>query len=220
MNEVDQYALEEALAMRKELGGTITAVCVGDLTCQEVLYVAKAKGVNRAIRVNAPCANEVLIAEALAEVFRQLKPDLVLAGVESSDSMTGQTGILLAAMLGLPFAYAVTAIEARPNVGWVRVTKELGEGICQVLEIKLPAVLCVQSGIQPLKYTPPAKILQARKELLEVYSVPESSLQHSVVPQLRFTDVFKPQGIKRTQMLSGTSEDIAVALVKKIMEAR
>lgn len=220
MNEVDQYVLEQALVMRKELGGTITAVSVGDLASQDALYVARARGVNRAVRIEARSNNEVSTAEALSEAVFSLKPDLILTGVESSDSMTGQTGIRLAARLGLPFAYAVIAIEARPDAAWIRVRRELGEGVYQVLDIQLPAVLCVQSGIQPLKYTPPARILQARREPLDVIRLRESNSPASTGVPLRFIDIVEPQATKRVQMLSGELEDIAAALVRKVLEAR
>lgn len=216
MNEVDEYALEQALVMKGELGGTVTAISAGGLSSQDVLYVAKAKGADRAMRVAAEYADPVSVSAVLAKAIEQLHYDLILTGVESSDSMSGQTGICLAAKLGLPFAYAVTAIDARLNLGWVRIRKELGAGVYQVLDIRLPATLCVQSGIQPLKYTPPAKIIRARREPLEVYSLEGSPSPAAVRP--KFMSLFKPEVTRKAEVLEGKPEEIASIVVKKILE--
>lgn len=219
MNEIDEYALEQALVMRGELGGSITVLSVGGLSCQDALYVAKAKGVDRAIRVAADGVDPVSISEILAKAIGKLSFDLVLTGVESSDDMTGQTGIYLAEKLGLPFAYAVTTIDAKSGSDFVRVTKELGGGGYQVLDIRLPAVLCIQSGIQPLKYTPPARVLRARKEPLAVYSLQDlGPMADRVVQMPRFVSLFKPESTRKAEMLEGEPSDIASVVVEKILE--
>jgi electron transfer flavoprotein beta subunit len=220
MNEIDEYVLEQALVMREEFGGNITVLSLGGLSSQDALYVAKAKGVDRAIRVAADGIDPISISEILAKAIGKLSFDLVLTGVESSDNMTGQTGICLAEKLGLPFAYAVTAIDAKSSSGFVRVTKELGGGVYQVLDIRLPAVLCIQSGIQPLKYTPPARVLRARKEPLEVYSLPDMGpMADRTVQMPRFVSLFKPESTRKTEMLEGEPTDIASVIVQKILEA-
>ncbi|MFC2067440.1 hypothetical protein ACFLTP_00245, partial [Chloroflexota bacterium] len=85
----------------------------------------------------------------------------------------------------------------------------------------LPAVLCIQSGIQPLKYTPPARVLRARKEPLEVYSLSDlGPLANRGAQMPRFTSLFKPESTRKAKMLEGEPADIAAAVVQKILEAR
>lgn len=221
MNEVDEYALEQALVMREELGGSITVISVGGLASQDTLYVAKAKGVDRAIRVAADYADPVSVSEILAKAIEKLHFDVVLTGVESSDNMTGQTGICLAEKLGLPFAYAVTAIEAKSSCDFITVRKELGGGVYQVLDIRLPAVLCLQSGIQPLKYTAPARVLRARNEPLEVYSLQDLvPIAEGAVQPMRpkLVSLFKPEITRKAEYLHGEPGGIASVLVEKIIE--
>ena len=221
MNEVDEYALEQALVMREELGGSITVIIVGGLVSQDTLYVAKAKGVDRAIRVAADYVDPVSVSKILAKAIEKMHFDVVLTGVESSDNMTGQTGICLAETLGLPFAYAVTAIEAKSSCDLITVRKELGGGVYQVLDIRLPAVLCLQSGIQPLKYTAPAKVLRARNEPLEVYSLQDLvPIAEGAVQPMRpkLVSLFKPEITRKAEYLHGEPGGIASVLVEKIIE--
>lgn len=221
MNEADEYALEQALAMKTELGASVTVISIGGLPTQDTLYVAKAKGADRVIKVDADNTNPLSVSEALTGVIGGLKFDIILTGIESFDSMTGQTGIYLAEKLGLPFAYAVSEIDATPGSDTVRVKKELGGGVYQVLDIKLPAVFCIQSGIQPLKYTPPAKVLRARRELLESYSsqdITPAAAGATPTAQPRLVSVFKPERISKVELLEGDLSKVASAVVDKILE--
>ena len=221
INEVDEYALEQALVMKKELGASLTAITVGGLVYQNALYVAKAKGVDRAIRVDADYADPVSVSEILAKAIGPMHFDMILTGIESFDNMSGQTGIYLAEKLGLPVAYAVTAINAEPGLDLVRIEKELGGGVYQVLDMRLPAVFCIQSGIQPLKYTPPAKLLSARREKLESLSLQELGpvVGETVQPMRpKLANLFKPERTSKVEILEGKSGEVASALVGKILE--
>lgn len=221
MNEVDEYALDAALALKKQLGGSITAITVGPLAAQDVLYICRAKGTERAIRVDADLAEPLAVSDILARVIRGLKYDLVLAGVESSDNMAGVTGIYTAERLGLPSAYAVTKIEATAHSTVVRVTKELGGGTSQVLDIALPALLCVQSGIQPLSYAPVARLMRIRREPLMSVSLDSLGLTLKELAEdapFRLVDLFQPQRLRQAEMLEGEPRDIAGAVVQRIRE--
>jgi len=221
MNEVDEYALEQALVMREELGGSVTVISVGGLASQDTLYVAKAKGVDRVIRATADYVDPVSVSEILAKAIERLHFDVVLTGVESSDNMMGQTGIYLAEKLGLPFAYTVTAIDAKSSCDFLTVRKELGGGVSQVLDIRLPAVLCIQSGIQPLKYTAPARVLRARNEPLEVYSLQDLvPMAEGAVQPIRpkLVGLFKPETTRKAEILEGEPSHIASVVIEKILE--
>lgn len=221
INETDEYALEQALAMREAFGGSVTAVTAGGLVSQEVLYLAKAKGADRAIRVDADCAGPVVTAEALARAISSMPHDIILTGIESFDSMTGQTGIYLAEKLGLPFAYAVISIDVPPGGRTARIKKELGGGVYQVLDIKMPAVFCVPSGIQRLKYTPAARLLKARRELLDSVSQETPGTgDPAYAGTPRLVEVFKPERMNNVEIIGGEPGEIATAVVDRILEAK
>lgn len=222
LNEVDEYALDAALVLKKQLGGSVTALTVGPLAAQDILYTSRAKGADRGVRVDADVADPVAASDVLARAIGGLKYDLVLTGVESSDNMAGATGIYTAERLGLPCAYAVTAIEATANPSVIRVTKELGGGVSQVLDITLPVLLCVQSGIQPLTYAAVAKLMRLRREPLTSVSLESLGLTREALAESapgRLVDVFSPQKLRQAEILEGDPRDVAAAVLRKIREA-
>lgn len=220
MNEIDEYALEQALVLKNDLGGSVTVISAGGLAAQDALYVGKAKGADRAIRISTEYTDPLIISELLARAINKLKFDLIIAGAETSDEMTGQTGICLAEKLGLPSIYAVTSIEAKSNTEPIIVNKELGGGIYQIFEIQMPAVLCVQSGIQPLKYAAPMKIIRARKEPLDVFSEQDLVPPEGVAPQwvsAKLVSVFKPEIGRKAEIIEGEPTEIAVKIAELII---
>ncbi len=223
IDEIDDYAVEEALALKKSIGGTVTAVSVGGLTAQNALCVAKAKGADRIVRVDSNANDPVALAEVLAATVRKLGADLVMAGTESYDNMSGQMGICLAEKLGLPFAYSVISVQATAGNNTIRVKKELGGGIYQVMDIKLPAVLCIQSGIQPLTYIPIAKLMNARRETPECIYPTDLVLSSNVLNKEgrpKILSVFKPETTRKAEILKGEPAKVAAELIQKIYEVR
>lgn len=151
INELDEYALEEALVLKKSYNFETWAVTVGPLRAQEVLYTALAKGIDNVFRVSGETNRPELVASALIAAIKELQPELVLVGVQSEDWMGSEVGVYIAEGLGASLGFAVVEITEL-NSTQVRIKKEIGGGRQADLILKLPAVLCVQSGIQPLQY--------------------------------------------------------------------
>lgn len=217
MNESDEYALEEALVLREEYGGEVSLVTVGSLTAQETLYLGLGKGADRVVRIDAKVNDSMNIARTLAKALEGMKYDLIFTGVESEDNMTAQVGGLLAEMLGLPFAYAVTKVEGAESGDTVRITKELGGGLTQLIEIRLPALLCIQMGIAPLRYVPARKVLQVRSNPVKSVSLTELGLSVEE-GWLKFIEVSRPVMRSRAEIIEGNPREIAVTLIGKIRE--
>lgn len=218
MNESDDIALEEALRLKKERGFEVSVITVGNLRAQTILYQAMAKGANSVLRIDAESYYGQATAELLSAVIGQQEYDLILTGVESLDSMCSQIGITTAQRLGVPFAYAVTEFEIEAAGNTARVVKELGRGVSEVLSLKLPALLCIQSGTCPVSYVPAAKLLRARKEPIRSVS-PESlgfSLDNTHEKGLRLLEIFPPPAAGRSTIFEGTPEEVARALKKEI----
>ena len=85
----------------------------------------------------------------------------------------------------------------------------------------LPALLCVQTGIQPLTYVPPARMMRARQQPVRSFSVAELDLEAEQLTArgYRFVDIFQPQRTSQVEFLQGSSEEIAITLLSKIKEA-
>ena len=221
INECDEYALEEALVLKKAHGGQITAISMGSIKSQDVLYYALAKGADKAVRVDCDNHDPRVASAALAAALKKLQFDLVLTGTQARDTLSGQVGIAAASRLGLPFAYAVVGVDVM-NDGTIRARKELGGGRYAEVELQLPALLCIQTGIQPLTFVPPARRIRARQQPVSSYSLADLGLQGNQLAAngYRIVAVLPPERTHQVELLQGSALDIADALLNKIQESR
>lgn len=118
-----------------------------------------------------------MIARVIGEALQGKGYDLILTGVESEDNMASQVGVSLAERLGLPYAFAVTKVHFGGDQKVVKVVTELGGGLQEELEISLPAVLAIQSGIATLTYAALGKIMRARRMPLSSMGLRELKLE-------------------------------------------
>lgn len=221
INETDEYAIDEALALRNLLGGQVTVLSVGPISFEEKLQVAVAKGADRAIRIAAPAYDPGSVSAALAEAIRGLKHDLVLCGLESSDHLGAQVGVATAARLGIPFLFAATKIEVAAGSRTARVTKELGNSAFEVLEVDLPALIAIQTGIQKLTYAPVAKLLQAKRRGIDCQKaaeLPPAEAQKARTGE--YLELSQPRRKRSAKYLEGAPSEIAAEIAKQIAEAK
>lgn len=220
MNECDESALEEAVVLKRAHGGEVTVLTMGPITALDILYQALAKGADRAVRIDAQTQDPQCAGAVLAAAVKKLGFDLVLAGAQSRDTLAGQAGIAVAERLGIPFAYAVVDVEVTTS-STVTVRKELGGGRHARLELSLPALLCVQTGIQPLSYVPLARMMRARQQPVRSFSLAELGLEaEQLIPRgYRFVDIHQPRRTSRVEFLQGGLDEIAATLLSKIKEA-
>jgi electron transfer flavoprotein beta subunit len=218
INEVDDYAIEAALALKQSYGAETFALSVGTLKTQEVLYYAVAKGVGQAIRIEGESSRPELVASALLPALQEITLDLVLVGVQSEDWGGGEVGIYVAQALAWGVAYAVTEIVEVDKQA-ARVKKELGNGKMAEVRVKLPAVLCVQTGIQPLQYLSAVKRRKARTTSIQ----PGGKLKRESIAEkipgitaYQFEEVRETPREGQAEILSGTRSEQAAKLLRII----
>jgi len=214
MNEPDAFALEEALRLKEKHGSEVAALTLGPARAAQVVKEALAKGADRGIHVTDEKSYELdplASARILAAAVRAEKFDLILTGLQSDDHGFGQTGVLLAALLGLPHASIIVRIEFRD--GALRLKRELEGGWFQWLECPLPAVLTIQSGINKVRYATLKGIMAARSK--PVATIPRQSLSADE-PTQRMERLYLPRKLKKTEFLSGSPKEAAAKLVEKL----
>jgi electron transfer flavoprotein beta subunit len=220
MNEPDAYALEEALLLKEKNGGEVIVLSVGPERVASVLREALAKGADRAIHVvcdDLVDRDALGVARLLAAAIQHENPDLVLTGLQSEDLGLGQTGVMVAELLGLPHATLILHVE-RTGDG-INVKRELEEGWFQQIELPLPAVLTVQSGGNKLRYATLMGIKRAKTK--ELRAVSAADLGVDAVPAVLLEQISLPKKQKSTQILPGSAQEAAAALVEKLKtEAR
>jgi electron transfer flavoprotein beta subunit len=113
-NEPDSYALEEALRLKEKHSGEVVAISMGPERAKQTIKEALAKGADRGIHVadnDFFKLDPLNSARSLAAAVKSENFDLILTGLQSDDQGFGQTGVLLAELLGRPHATIIMAIE-------------------------------------------------------------------------------------------------------------
>jgi electron transfer flavoprotein beta subunit len=216
VNEPDAYALEEALRQKEKHKGEVVVITAGPARAQQVLREALAKGADRAIHLEDAGfvgLDALNTAKAFAAAIQDEKFDLIFTGLQSDDYGFAQTGVILAELLGLPHATIIMQIEKTD--GGIKVKRELEAGYFQFVEMPLPTVLTIQSGINKLRYATLIGIKQAKNKPLRKVTMAE--VQQSVGPNLqKIEKMYVPQKSKKTEYLEGGAGEIAKKLVEKL----
>jgi len=181
LNEWDDFSLEEAVKIKEAAGAPVEvlAVSVGPDEVDESLRKCLAKGADRALRIwdDAVLGSDpIAIARILAAVARREQPDMLFAGVQSSDQAFASTGIATAGFLGWPHAAVVANLRYAPGDKTAVLRRELEGGVLQEVTIQCPAVLTIQAGINTPRYASLRSIKQAAAKTIEVLSLGDLNL--------------------------------------------
>ena len=222
LNESDAYALEEALQLKEAHGGEVVVISAGPERVGKTIREALAKGADRGIHIESDdlASYDALgVARLLAAAIEEeVQPDLVLTGLQSDDLGLGQTGVIMAEILGLPHATLILKIEK--TEGGIKVLRELEDGWFQHLELPTPAVLTIQSGNSKLRYATLMGIKKAKTKEVRRVTVADLIQNDPEVkpadPVVILDQVMLPSKQRTTQMLSGTPAEAAAALVEKL----
>jgi electron transfer flavoprotein beta subunit len=208
MNDWDRYALEEAIRIREQKGGEVVAISVGK-DCEDTLRTCFASGADRAIKIPFDSADGWQVAEAISEVIKAEKFDLILAGFQSQELNNALVGPILAGMLNLPYATAVKLITFEDTK--VRIRRELEAGFEEEDTLPLPCLLTVQTGINEPRYpTTRATVRAKTKEIKEVSVTPKS-------PTFEIKKLYFP-AVKKGKMIEGSPEDVSIKLIEVLKE--
>ena len=214
INEPDAYALEEALQLREKHGGEVIVISAGPARVAQSLREALAKGADRAIHIDVATLDTLQVAHALAAALKAEAPDLILTGLQSDDLGYGQTGVILAELMGLPHSTIIMQVEVQP--GGVRVKRELEDGWFQHIRMPLPAVLTIQSGLNKLRYATLMGIKKAKTKELKVVTAAEVPPASAIIEK-----IYAPQKNKQGQIFDGDAKAAAATLIEKLrFEAR
>jgi electron transfer flavoprotein beta subunit len=223
INESDKYAVEEAVQLKEKLGGTVTAITLGNEASEDILRRCLATGVDKAIRLtDAAFANTdaYALAKILAGSIKNMKYDLILTGVQSADTLQAQVGGYLAHFLGLPHCTVVNDMEI--NGSLAKVHRELEGGLEDVVEIKLPAVLTIQTGINEPRYVSIMGIRKASRLEIKVGGLIDIGLDAGSTGEAgsptKLAKLYIPQSAKAVEILTGSIADMAGKLAGILKE--
>jgi electron transfer flavoprotein beta subunit len=224
INEWDNYAVEEAVLLKEKHGGSVTVISVGPEESNETLRRALAMGADEAIRLTDPAFSEsdgYAIAKILSQAIKPLTYDLILTGVQAEDNSYGQVGPAVARILGIGHAAVVNKIEGIEG-GRAKVRRELEGGLEEALDLELPAVLTIQTGINEPRYVSIMGIRKVAKKEIRSCGLGELAMKPDETgtagSKTVVEKVFLPPVGEGAQMLEGTMESIADSVVSILKE--
>jgi len=218
VNEPDVYALEEALRLKEKLGGEVIVCTLGPARAGQAIKEALAKGADRALHLEDTAFENLDAhgtARVLATAIGKENPDLVLTGLQSDDFGFAQTGVILAEMLNLP--HSTIVMEIQPEGDGLKVKRELEGGWFQWIEMPLPAVLTIQSGINKPRYATLKGIMAAKSKPLQKLTAQDLGLDtEALKPRQVISRVYVPEKTAQTEFIEGSPKEIAERLVDKL----
>jgi electron transfer flavoprotein beta subunit len=228
INESDEYALEEALTIAEKTDGEVVVFSLGPERVREALRKALALGAARAVHLSDPAfagGDAAAVSRALAAVVRKEEFDLVLTGSQSGDVGFSATGSMLAGHLGWPHAWLVMGLEVDRDGGSAKVTREMESGVNEIFNLRLPAVIEVQAGINRPRYASLKGIMQAKRKQIDEVGPQDLGLESDAVglegSDLEILSISFPESGGGAQILEGDPVDCARQLVEKLhKEAR
>lgn len=223
INDWDRFAVEEAVQIKEKTGGKVTVVSVAPEDAEEMLRESLARGADEAFHLWDEAFEEsdgYAIATILAKFVKDRPCDLILAGTLADDDCSGQVGGMLAAMLGVPSATLVSAIEFED--GKVKCNKELEGGLYEALEMDLPALLSVATGLNEPRFVSIRAVRKVASIEIPIVDKDELGLEDSQVgsegSKTEIEEVAMPPEGEGAEIISGGAEEAAAKLAEILKE--
>jgi len=224
INEWDDYGVEEAVRLKEKHGGTVTAVTLGSQEADSTLRKCLARGADKSVRLTDPKfegSDSFATAKILARAIKTLPFGIIITGAQASDDGNAIVGPILAQFLGIPHVTMVKKIEINGQVAQVK--RELEGSLEEVVEVKLPAVLSVQTGINEPRYVSIMGIRKASQKEIKVMGLAELGLSENEVGEagswLKVGKLYVPPVEKQAEFLKGTPDEVATKIAE-ILKAR
>jgi electron transfer flavoprotein beta subunit len=183
MNRFDEFALEEALLIKEKLCEILVDVLsVGPERVSATVQRAMGMGADHGIHVvdeTEDYRSPFTVASLIAACVRLRNYDLIMTGVMAEDTMASQTGQIIAALLDLPSASSVIKEEIQPERAEVTVEREIEGGSRETVQLKMPAVLTIQPGINLPRYPSFSKVMRARSYPQELIRAEDLAVEES-----------------------------------------
>jgi electron transfer flavoprotein beta subunit len=218
MNEYDEFAVEQAVQLREQVGGDsdLTVLSVGPERVKESIKKALAMGGDRGVQVKDDASYQkdpFEIATIIAEFARDKNFEVIFTGMQSQDRGSAQVGVLVAEMLGLPAV--TTVVDFAFEGGRITAKRELEGGLKAVLKVPVPAVVTCQLGLNTPRYPTLPNIMKAKKKELVTIEVEELLKAEGLVTVEK---MFVPERRKGGLVLEGDVNAVADQLIQVLKE--
>lgn len=171
MNELDEYAVEEALRLKEAHGGDVTVLTMGPAKAVETLRKALSMGADEAVHICDPAlrgTDALGTSLVLAKALHAEQYELVIFGTESTDARMAVIPAMVAERLGAAQLTYARAVEVTGST--IRIERAADDG-CDRLEASTPAVVGVVEKINKPRYPSIKGIMAAKKKPLKTVTL-------------------------------------------------
>jgi len=219
MNRFDEFAVEEAVRIKEAMvPAHIDVITVGPKRAADVLKRPIGMGADNGIHLLTPTDADpgpASVAAWIAGYARSRGYGLILRGSMSEDGMHGEVGPMAAALLNFPYATQVIEIQSVRDPSGVTIEREIEGGAREMLEICLPALLALQTGINRPRYPSLSRLLRANRQGLE--TIPIETLQPAGA-MIDCLGLVAPARMRAAHVLTGSAQEKADQLAAILKE--
>ncbi|SFL60794.1 electron transfer flavoprotein beta subunit [Gracilibacillus orientalis] len=216
INPYDEYAVEEAIQKKDELGGSVYVIAVGPDRTSEALRTTLAMGADEAVLISDERigSDENTISKVLASYLGSKKFDLILGGYFSVDNGAGQVAIRLAQLLDIPHVGSITKLDI--SDGKANADRD-AEGDLEQVEVTLPAVFTAQQGLNEPRYPSLPGIMKAKRKPLKQLNLDDLDIEETELsPKTARTALSLPPQKEAGQFIKGETAEQVKELVEKL----
>ncbi|MCB4204310.1 electron transfer flavoprotein subunit beta/FixA family protein [Deferribacterales bacterium Es71-Z0220] len=217
MNEYDEYAVEQAVRLKEQVGDCdVTVLSIGPERVKEAIKKALAMGCDRGVHINDNdyySKDPYQKAQMIAEFAKDKNFDIIFTGLQSQDTGSAQVGVLLGELLELPVVTTIVSFEY--NDGEVTVKRELEGGKKSIIKVKVPAVFTCQLGLNEPRYPTLPNIMKAKKKEILTFEASELLKAENLVTTAKMAFPEKKGG---AQILEGDVAELVDKVVQILKE--
>lgn len=222
MNPFDRHALEEAVSLKEQLGGTVTVLSMGPPQAEDVLREAISCGADAGVLVSDRAfagadtwATSYTLSKAIEAIGNF---DLILCGKQAIDGDTAQVGPGLASRMDLPYVTCVQKTREATS-SFIQVERMMDDGY-DVVQLPLPALLTVVKDINSPRVPSLKGKMRAKKTQIKVLSAADIGAEEQCIglagSPTQVVNVFAPESRGDRQIFTGTAEEQVDQLVDQL----
>ena len=227
MGRFDEFAVEEAVLIKEKFAGTtVDVITVGPENARKIVRRAMGMGADNGIHLVSDygtACDASAVSAGIAAFAEEKTYDVILCGIMSEDVMQFSTGPMIAGRLSIAWATSVVRATPDPDHQKIRIERELEGGVKAIAEVRLPALLTIQSGINEPRYPSLSNLLRANKAELHIIDPTDTPNKISddgpSGPALCETIGYAyPEKKRAGRVLTGTPAEKAESLYKILRE--
>jgi len=208
VNPCDEYAMEEALRTQEKFKGESVVVSLGPNRAQETIRKALAMGMDRGIWINTEGSSVSLdsftVASAIAKAIAEEKPDVIFAGLNTTDEGAGNVGLMVAEFLGMPSLTNVPKIDWQADGKSLRAERDVEGGMVEVYDVFLPVLIAPHQNLNNPRFPSLPGIMKAKKKPIQevklsdvVTEQPKVEIKHYELPPVKLPGkIFKGKPVE------------------------